>query len=268
MQARAFTSRPGGGILDFGWWANNGPTAGYLLRIALAAADELERKPGETARYAAVQLLALPAADAFEYEATRLPTRSGTGVTSVAFAQRRLFATAQVVMGTSDGPSSSGDVTPPPAMPRQAYRPIVMSSPQVPVTQHFEYRPTGDIDGSGPRDGWDVVWLTPLDGGLAGRKLVASMIDCWYPPSYMRAVREHLRSGGPLRQPSPTALAAVTVSFTAGDRAYDDVTHALLASQVAATNGGWTFERHEIWSERGVLLAAAGLVREIVEVAE
>ena len=267
MQAHSLTPAPGSGILDFGWWANNGPTAGYLLRIALAAADEVERKPGETARHAAAQLLALPAAGAFEYEATRLPTRSGTGVTSVAFTQRRLFATAQVVMGTAEGPSSAGDVTPPPAMPRQAYRPIVMSSPQVPVTQQFEYSPTGNVDGGGPRDGWDVVWLTPRDGGLGGRELVASMIDCWYPPSYMRAVREHLRSGEPLREPSPTVLVAVSVSFIAGNRAYDDVTHALLASQLAATAGGWTLERHEIWSERGVLLATADLVREIAEVA-
>jgi hypothetical protein len=32
---------------------------------------------------------------------------------------------------------------------------------------------------------------------------------------------------------------------------------------VTGTTGGWIFERHEIWSQRGVLLAAADLAREI-----
>jgi hypothetical protein len=262
MGVRSLTA-PSVASLDFGWWANNGPTGGYLLSLALAAADEQDQVPGQVVRYAAVQLLELPVVGAFAYEAIRLRSRSGSGVTSVDFAQRRLFATAQVISGAADGPSRPGDATPPPALPSEAYRPIVMSSPRVPVTQHFEYRPTGDIDGRGPRDGWDVVWLTPLDHELNGRRLVASMFDCWYPPSHMRAVRQHLRNGEPLCQPSPTVLTAATVSFTAADPAYDDISHALLASQVTGTTGGWIFERHEIWSQRGLLLAAADLAREI-----
>ena len=248
--------------LDFGWWANNGPTGGYLLSLALAAADD-DHRSADVVRHAALQLLGLPAVGAFAYEPTWLASRPGTGFISVDFVQRRLFATAQVLTGAADGASRPGEVKPPSALPRETYRPIVMSSPGVPVTQHFEYRPTVELDGRSPRYGWDVVWLTPLDHELHGRQLVASMIDCWYPPSHMQAVRQHLRSGEPLRQPSPTVLTAAVVSFTADDPAYDDISHALLASQVTGTTGGWIFERHEIWSERGVLLAAADLVREI-----
>ena len=259
---------PSAATLDFGWWANNGPTAGYLLSLVLTAADEQDPVDGEVTRYVSMQLLDLPVVGAFAYEAIRLGSRPGTGVTTVDFVQRRLFATAQMISGAADGPSLSGDVTPPPALPAEAYRPIEMSSPRVPVTQHFEYRPTGDVDGRGPRDGWDVVWLTPSDHERDGRRLVASMVDCWYPPSHMRAVRQHIRNGEPLRQPSPTVLTAATVSFTAADPAYDDISHALLASQVTGSTGPWIFERHEIWSERGVLLAAADLVREISNGAE
>ena len=255
---------PPAASLDFGWWANNGPTGGYLLSLALAAADD-DHRPAEVIRYASLQLLGLPVVGAFAYEPTRLASRPGTCVTSVDFVQRRLFATAQVISGAVDGPSRAGDVSPPSALPREAYRPIAMSSPGVPVTQHFEYRPTVDVDGRGPRDGWDVVWLTPLDHEHHGRQLVASMVDCWYPPSHMQAVRQHLRTGEPLREPSPTVLTAATVSFTAADHAYDDITHALLASQVTGTTGGWILERHEIWSLRGVLLAAADVAREISE---
>lgn len=249
--------------LDFGWWANNGPTAGYLLSIALAAVDELDSEPAEAVRYMSLQLMGVPVVGAFAYEAIRLPSRPGVLVTSVDFVQRHLFATAHVMNGAVGGRSLPIDVTPPPALPAEAYRPIVMSSPAVPVTQHFEYRPTSDVDGSGPRDGWDVVWLAPLESRLAGRRLVASMFDSWYPPSHMQAVRSHLSQGEPLRQPRPTVLTAATVSFTASDLAYREVSQALLASQVTGSIGGWIFERHEIWSELGVLLAVADLVREI-----
>ncbi|HEX6392986.1 MAG TPA: hypothetical protein VFZ97_06060 [Acidimicrobiales bacterium] len=249
--------------LDFDWWANNGPTAGYLLSFALAAADELRKAFVEVPLSVSMQILGLPRVGAFAYEPIRLISRPGTGVTSVDFVQQRLFALANVISGAPDGPSLPSDAGPPAAMPAGAYRPIEMPSPSVPVTQHFEYRPTAEVDGSGPRDGWDVVWLTPLDHKLEGRRLVASMVDCWYPPSHMQAVRLHLREGEPLRQPSPTILTAATMTFTAADRDYDDISQALLASQVTASTGGWIFERHEIWSEAGVLLAVADLVREI-----
>ncbi len=112
MGVRSLTA-PSVESLDFGWWANNGPTGGYLLSLALAAADD-DQRPAEVVRYVALQLLGLPVVGAFAYEPARLPSRPGTGVTSVDFVQRRLFATAQVISGAADGASrrTSSGVSP------------------------------------------------------------------------------------------------------------------------------------------------------------
>jgi hypothetical protein len=140
-----------------------------------------------------------------------------------------------------------------------------MATPSVtlpPVTARFVYRPSSDLDGPEPRPGWDVVWLTPTDPRLGGRALVASVIDSWYPVNFMRAVREHLRTGLPLEQPGPTVLVAASLSFTAPDRAYERARHLLLANQLTSATGSHSFERSEVWSDGGVLLATAELVRE------
>jgi hypothetical protein len=87
------------------------------------------------------------------------------------------------------------------------------------------------------------------------------MIDSWYPPHFMRSVREHLRIGTPLEQPEATVLVAASVSFTAPNAAYDHARDAVLASQATATADGYYFERLEVWSDRGELLATAEIVR-------
>jgi NADPH:quinone reductase-like Zn-dependent oxidoreductase len=142
------------------------------------------------------------------------------------------------------------------------YRAMATPSASLPpVTGRFVYRPTTDLDGPEPRPGWDVVWLTPTDPRLGGRGLVASVIDSWYPAHFMRAVREHLRTGLLLEQPGPTVLVAASLSFTAADAAYERAHHVLLANQLTSTTGGHSFERIEVWSDGGALLATAELVR-------
>ena len=247
--------------LDFGWWASNGPTAGYLIRLALQAADKTQ--PAHTyVRQVSLQVLALPAAGSAKLAAATLSGPSDTGILTITFAQRHLFALASLTLGPPQGESAPGDASPPPALPREAYQPMTMVSLEVPpVTSHFEYRPTGDVSGRGPLEGWDVVWLTPTDHHLSGQDLVVSMIDSWYPPSFISAVRAHLRDGGPLRQPAPSVLSSATVSFPASRTAYDDARDALLANQLTATTDGYCFERSEIWSDTGDLLATAELIR-------
>lgn len=130
-----------------------------------------------------------------------------------------------------------------------------------PVTGQFVYRPTTRVDGPEPKPEWDLVWVTPTDPGLRGRGLVASVIDSWYPAHFMRAVREHLRTGLPTEEPAPTVLVAASLSFTAADPAYERARHLLLATQLTSTAGGRVFERSEVWSDRGSLLATAELIR-------
>jgi hypothetical protein len=99
--------------------------------------------------------------------------------------------------------------------------------------------------------------------GLRGYALVASIIDCWYPPSFMRSIVKHLRGLEPLAQPAPTVLISASISFPAGQAAYDHVSHALLANHLSATAEGYCFELSEVWSDRGELLATAELIRAI-----
>ena len=249
------------GTLDFGWWASNGPTAGYLMRLALdAIGDACGTDAG--VRRIELRVSRLASAGPFELAIAGAADPADIELLRVTFDQGRPFATATVLRARAAGAEVGGDASPPAALPRDAYRPMPTPSPTLPpVTGRFVYRPTGEPDGGGPRPGWDVVWVTPTDHQLQGRALVVSIIDSWYPPHFMRAVREHLRRGVPLGQPEPTALVAASVSFTAPEVAYDRVDDAVLASQATATADGYYFEGLEVWSDRGVLLASAEILR-------
>jgi hypothetical protein len=252
-------------VLDYRWWASNGPTAGYLMRLAL---DAIRRGCAGhvSVRRIDLHVLRLPAAAAFEVAVGTESGAAGVGRSTVTFGQHGRFAVASLLLATKDSMSSVGDAAPPAALPMDAYRPMATPSPTFPpVTGRFVYRPTAEPDGRGPRLGWDVVWLTPIDPDLRGRALVASVIDSWYPAHFMRFVRQHLRTGQPLDQPTPTVLAAASVSFTAPDAVYPRARHLLLANQVTAIADGHHFERSEVWSDRGDLLATAELSRSSLE---
>jgi hypothetical protein len=250
------------GALDYAWWASDGPTAGYLARRAIDAVEQLPDAGRGQVRHAHVQLLRLPAADAIDISIARISGTHGIGRVTVSFGQGGEFAIGTLTVGPRLGHSGTGDATPPAALPLDAYVPMITPSPTLPpVTGQFEYRPTTGQDGHGPRPGWDVVWVTPTDHELRGHALVASIIDCWYPPSFTRLVREHLRGLKQLTQPRPTVLISASIAFPSDQAAYDRVRHALLANQLIATAEGYCFERSEVWSDRGELLATAELIR-------
>jgi hypothetical protein len=123
------------------------------------------------------------------------------------------------------------------------------------ATTQFVYRPTTKPAGTGPRRGWDALLMTPTEPQLRGRALVASVVDCWYPPNFTRTVRAHLSGGMPLRQPGPTTLDAATVSFTARSSSYRRARHATLTSRISSAVDGYYVERTEIWSDPGELFA-------------
>jgi len=247
--------------LDYGWWASNGPTAGYLMRLALDAIDDT---PDRGAHAHRIDLHVFRPGAAAPFETALSANRSAPGhrVINVAFLQPDCFAVAAVTLGSEGGRSSPGELAPPSALPLEAYPPMATPAPSLPpVTSQFVYHPTTEPDGSGPRSGWDVVWVTPTDPQLSGRALVASIIDCWYPASFMRAVREHLRSRQPLEQPRTTTLLAASLSFTAATATYASARNALLANELSAIADGRYFERSEVWSDEGELLATAELLR-------
>src|SRR5260370_28425854 len=164
--------------LACGWWASDGPSAGYLAR---RTSDALEQSPDAgrgQVRHAHVQVLRLPAADAIDISVARASGTHGISRLTVTFGQGGEFAVATLTVGPRLGHSGTGDGTPPAALPLDAYVPMITPSPTLPpVTGRFEYRPTTDQDGRGPRPGWDVVWVTPPDHRLRGLALVASIID-------------------------------------------------------------------------------------------
>jgi hypothetical protein len=248
-------------ILDYGWWASNGPTAGYLMRLAADATAERCPAHGGALRIG-LDVARLASAAPYVLTVGSDVGTSGIAHNLVAFHQGGPFAVASVLTAAGSARPAVSDVTPPAALLTEAYGAMATPSPTLPpVTGRFVYRPTADLDGPEPRPGWDVVWLTPTDPRLGGRALVASVIDSWYPAHFMRAVREHLRTGLPLEQPGPTVLVAASLSFTAPDPAYERARHLLLANQLTSTTGGHSFERSEVWSDGGALLATAELVR-------
>jgi hypothetical protein len=248
-------------ILDYGWWASNGPTAGYLMRLAADATAERCPTHGSALRIS-LDVASLAAAAPYALTVVSDVGASGIAHSLVAFQQGGPFAVASVLTTAGSVRPVVSDVTPPAALPPEAYRAMATGSATLPpVTGRVLYRPTTDLDRPEPRPGWDVVWLTPTDPRLAGRALVASVIDSWYPAHFMRAVRQHLRTGSPLEQPGPTVLVAATLSFTAPDPAYERARHLLLANQLTSATGSHSFERSEVWSDSGVLLATAELVR-------
>jgi hypothetical protein len=245
--------------LDFGWWASNGPTAGYLARLALEALDH-DGDTDASVRRIDLHVLRLAAAAPFDITVSTTPGAAGLDLVTVTFGQMEPFAVASLTLGADERGTVAGDVEPPAARPLEAYRPMDTRN-LPPVTSQFVYRPTAGPDGRGPRAAWDVVWLTPTDSRLHGRALVASIIDCWYPPSFMRSVREHLHAGQGLEQPKPTNLVAASVSFTASHATYRRAHHALLCNQISSISDGHYFERSEVWSDRGEMLAMADLLR-------
>jgi hypothetical protein len=236
--------------LDVGWWASNGPTAGYLMRLALEALDHNVDSDASVRRID-LHILRLAAAAPFFVTVSTKPGAAGVDLVSVTFGQMESFAVASLTLGVDERGTAAGDIEPPAALPLGAYRPMATRSAELPpVTSRFVYRPTSEPDGRGPRSGWDVVWVTPTDPRLHGRALVASIIDCWYPPSFMRSVREHLRTHEELEQPKPSTLAAASVSFTASRATYSRAHHVLLANQISSIADGHAFERSEFWSDQ------------------
>jgi hypothetical protein len=257
--------RQASGRLDFGWWASNGPTGGYLACLSLEEAGRVTGADTTTARRVDLHVLRLAAADDFETSVDVATGPSGLTLVTLAFHQARPFAVASVYFSPTDGSVSRylADADPPAALPPLAYPEMTtIGTTGPPVTSQFRYRPTTGLDGTGPRPGWDVFWVQPASRQAVGRAGVVGMIDCWYPPSYMRSVREYLRDPrDALTEPGATNLMGVQVLFSAPNSSYEHTNFALVANRMSTGTDGHYFEQSEIWSEQGELLITAQLLR-------
>ena len=57
------------GRLNFGWWASNGPTAGYLVSLVLESVGRLRGLDSVTPRSVDLRIVRLAAADDFDVTA-------------------------------------------------------------------------------------------------------------------------------------------------------------------------------------------------------
>ena len=253
------------GRLDFGWWVSNGPSAGYLVSLVLASVGRLPGLDSVTPRSVDLRIVRLAAADNFDVTASFARAAGGVAAVVVTLAQGEAFATASVQLGRRLAEESIPPLHRLGALPPEAYVEMEMGRPdQPPVTGQFTYRPAMNADGASPQPGWDLVWVSPRSGQYSGRERTAKILDCWYPASYMRAVREHLGRVQPpseLREPATTNLLGAHVEFCSPDDAYANLNNALLATRLKSSADGYQFEQEEIWSDRGDLLVDAHIVR-------
>ena len=255
------------GRLDFGWWASNGPTAGYLVSLVLGGVGRLPGLDPLTPRSVDLRIVRLAAAADFDVTAAFAQAAGGVATVVVTLAQGEPFAIASVQLGRRLAEESIPRphhlrVLPPDAYPAMEMR----RSGAPPVTGQFTYRPTTNGDGTSPQPGWDLVWVSPRSGQYSGQQHTAKVLDSWYPASHMLAVRQHLsreQSSGELPQPAATNLLGANVQFTCPDEAYADLSDTLLASRLKSTADGYQFEQQEIWSDRGDLLVDAQIVRRL-----
>jgi hypothetical protein len=245
--------------LDYEWWASNGPTAGYLFRLALEIAPTNTALPDESLRAISLHVVGPAKAAACTASVSSVPCASGGEHISVIVGQQEPVAALSIVLSAPRGAGYADDSTFPDIGPPESYRTMTIDrATSPPVLGQFEYRPTTSKQGTSARPGWDLVWLGTQRQRTSGKTLIASMVDCWYPASYMRSVRGYL-SGADLTlvDPPPTTLTGAHIAFTAQLQAYTGINYALLAGRVVAANEGHVVDQCEIWSERGQLLAVS-----------
>jgi hypothetical protein len=263
----AVTPGRGEGSLDYRWWTPGGPTAGHLVRWALEAAEA--EFPGRLSAVRVVDLNVLRPATPESFEWTALPTSAGDGrdVVTVLFDQGAPFAVGSVTYSPAFASDEFlGDLHPPDALPRLAYRAMSHHPGAAPpVADRFEHRPTLDPAGNGPRDGWDVVWVTPLDAGvLGGRERLATILDSWFPPIYLSETRSYILGlHKELREPTPMRIISAHIAFVAENVSLAPDDSVLVATEFTAGAHGHTFERFEMWNEAGELLAIGQMIRRL-----
>jgi len=257
--ARPDNARP---RLDFGWWASNGPTGGYLASLALDRECQETELDATGVRSVELSVLRLAAADTYVTDVSVAAGPARIALASVTFNQQdEPFAQASVYFSPSVGGSNPDDCRPPGALPPEAYAELAsnrLNGP--PVMGQFVYRPTTDPDGQSPKPGWDLVWVRPVRS-MSGRSSVARLVDSWYPPNHTRAVRNYLTGHAELAEPPTVSLLRASIVFPAPEDAYRNMNFVLVANQLDIVTNGHYFEQTEVWSENGDLLIAARLLR-------
>src|SRR5258708_36944237 len=133
------------GRLDFGWWASNGPTAGYLVSLVLESVGQLPGLDSVTPRSVDLRIVRLAAADDFDVTTAFAQAAGGVGSVAtvvVTLAQHEPFATASVQLGRRLAAESISPSHRPSPFPPEVFAEMKIRPGLPPVTRQFTYRPT------------------------------------------------------------------------------------------------------------------------------
>ena len=249
-------------MLDYGWWASNGPTAGYLMGLALQEVSNHLEIANRPPKRLDLYMIDFGRADAYEVEMAIRQGGPRTAVGVVEFRQQdRPFAIATVQTAFSGKTAGNVATGPPPVLPPEAYVELAATPSMPPVTSQFRYRPVIAADGSYMQSDWDFVWIAPATEG-AGRCGVISVLDCWYPANYLRVAREIVSGrSSSLDDPLPTVLVGAHAVFAEPPSAIGPQEHVLLATRLASSKDGYFLDQCQLWSVDGRPLVSAQIIR-------
>ena len=119
MGERPTPARPGDARarLDFGWWASNGPTGGYLASLALDRACEETDLDPTGARSVELSVLRLAAADTYVTDVSVAAGPTRIALATVTFTQDEPFAQASIYFSPSVRRFDSGRLQTPRSPP-------------------------------------------------------------------------------------------------------------------------------------------------------
>jgi acyl-CoA thioesterase len=227
------------------WNTQLGPNGGYLAAIILRAMTAELDDPARAARSLTCHYLRPPGAGEVRVDVT--VERRGRSLSTVSARLSHGGALCVIAVGAFavDFHGALDYAGEPPAMPAPAEVDRLPPVAIVPITEHFEMRPTiGAPLYAGADESTSGGWLRFADAQALDASALAMFADAWWPSPMPRLTR-----------PAAAPTIDLTVHFRAPAAAalVDEPVLAVFRSSTAA--GGFFEEDGELWSADGVLLA-------------
>jgi len=228
------------------WNTQLGPNGGYLAAIILRAMTAELGDPAREARSLTCHYLRPPGAGELRLDVT--VERSGRSLSTISARLSQGGALCVIAVGAFAvdfrGAMDYGAV--PPSMPAPADVERLPPVAIVPITEHFEMRPTiGAPLYAGAPESTSGGWLRFADPQPLDAPALAMFADAWWPSPLPRLTR-----------PVVAPTIDLTVHFRAPAAAAAIVEEPVLAAFRSSTASEGFFEEDgELWSADGVLLA-------------
>jgi acyl-CoA thioesterase len=228
------------------WSTQLGPNGGYLAAIVLRAMTAELDDPARAARSLTCHYLRPPSAGELRIDVA--VERSGRSLSTISARLSQGDALCVLAVGAFaiDFRGALDYAGEPPAMPPPGEVERLAPVPIVPITEHFEMRPTlGAPLYAGAPASISGGWLRFADPQPLDAPALAMFADAWWPSPLPRLTR-----------PAAAPTIDLTVHFRAPAAAAAIVDAPVLAVFRSSTAAGGFFEEDgELWSADGVLLA-------------